>query len=222
MQTNHAENSDKRRGRADYQRGDFAGKQKQARGGFRLPPPPSVTITNGRRMRSDRMPVASSPLEPTLLAGLLADLAEVTAADEAGRAAALCALQRPETVESILGAQLLLAHHQVIACVRLALQSDPTGAEASRLRRDSIAWQRSLAGMARALWAGRPRAAGHAAASASLAADRHAQQAADPWADHPDLQRLGAQWHNLPDWNAMTPEQRRATWGYRGSNPPGE
>ena len=53
--------------------------------------------------------------------------------------------------ETVLVAQLLAAHHGAMTCFRAAGQCEVTGKEASGLRRDAIALQRSLIATLRAL-----------------------------------------------------------------------
>ena len=53
--------------------------------------------------------------------------------------------------ETVLVAQLLAAHHGAMTCFRAAGQCEVTGKEASRMRRDAIALQRSLLATVRAL-----------------------------------------------------------------------
>ena len=75
--------------------------------------------------------------------------------DPLGRDATLIsevdALHPRDLEETILATQLLAAHHSAMACFRAVAHCDPASKDASRLRRDAIALQRSAGAVLRAL-----------------------------------------------------------------------
>ena len=100
-------------------------------------------------------PEISAHITDDLLAAVRKPADSTGADDPLGREAMLIsevdAFHPRDLEETVLVVQVLSLHHSSMACFRAAAQCEVTSKEASRLRRDGIALQRSLAAMLRAL-----------------------------------------------------------------------
>lgn len=193
-------------------------------------------------------------LHPEISASIIVDLCATVAvpsdadpADRPRREATLVAelsqLRPRDLEEAFLASQILALQHAIMTCFRVATKYDVASKEASRLRRDAVALQRSLAGMVRAMHQSQARPisleddvprpvvpfaeprhpARHAAPPDDTAEQEEPADAAppqrDPFEGQPDLKRLNEQWNDLPRWEDMTMEQRREVWGYVPQEP---